>query len=216
MEKKKDIPVKIIYRREPFLLSIVMLVPIILIWILFIDKNHYWDDQLLAQTGQLIHPDLTPWIKSITALGNHAFLIPAFILLIFVLLLLREKKEALQTLLIALSSLGLMSLFKNLFQRDRPDHPLVNGITNYSFPSGHAMMSIAFYGLLIWLLGRHLRQHKIQRSLVIGFLILLILLIGFSRIYLRVHYPSDVIAGYSFGIGWLWLSLRITSRIRVN
>lgn len=108
-----------------------------------------------------------------------------------------------------------MSLFKNLFQRDRPDHPLVNGITNYSFPSGHAMMSIAFYGLLIWLLGRHLRQHKIQ-ELVIGFLILLILLIGFSRIYLRVHYPSDVIAGYSFGIGWLWLSLRITSRIRVN
>ena len=77
-----------------------------------------------------------------------------------------KKQEALQPLLIALSSLGLMSLFKNLFQRDRPDHPLVNGITNYSFPSGHAMMSIAFYGLLIWLLGRHLRQHKIQRSLV--------------------------------------------------
>lgn len=216
MEKKKEIPVRIIYGREPYLLSIIMLVPIILIWILFVDKNHYWDDQLLEQTSQLINPELTPWIKFITSLGNHAFLIPAFITLIIVLILYRQKKESLQTLLIALSSLGLMSLFKNLFQRNRPDHPLVDGITNYSFPSGHAMMSIAFYGLLIWLAGMHLGQQKTLRNLVMGFLILLILLIGFSRIYLRVHYPSDVIAGYCFGIAWLWLSLRITARIPVR
>lgn len=215
MEKKKNKPVTIIYRREPFLLSIVMLVPIILIWILFIDKNHYWDQQLLDQTSQLINPGLTLWIKSITFLGNHSFLIPAFSLLIIILLALRQKKEALQTLLIALSSLGLMSLFKNLFQRDRPDHPLVDGITNFSFPSGHAMMSIAFYGLLMILAVRHIRNHS-QRNLVIGLLALLILLIGFSRIYLRVHYPSDVIAGYSFGIAWLWLSWRITTRIPVH
>lgn len=216
MEEKKNIPVKIIYRREPYLLSIVVLVPIILIWILFIDKKHYWDDQLLEQTSQLINPELTPWIKFITALGNHAFLIPAFSILIIGLLLLKQKKEALQTLLIALSSLGLMSLFKNLFQRDRPDHPLVDGITNYSFPSGHAMMSVAFYGLLIWLAGMHLRQQKTIRNLIISFLVVVILLIGFSRIYLRVHYPSDVIAGYCFGIGWLWLSLRITARLPVR
>ncbi|MBK6827350.1 MAG: phosphatase PAP2 family protein [Chitinophagaceae bacterium] len=215
MEKKKNKPVTIIYGREPYLLSIVMVVPIILIWILFVNKNHLWDQQLLNQSGKLISPGLTPWIKFITFLGNHAFLVPAFFLLIFVLLLLRQKKEALQTSLIALSSLGLMSLFKNLFHRDRPDHPLIDGITNYSFPSGHAMMSIAFYGLLIILAVRHIRNQS-KRNLVIGLLVLLILLIGFSRLYLRVHYPSDVIAGYCFGITWLWLSWRISSRIPVR
>lgn len=216
MEKKTDKPVTIIYRREPYLLSIVMLVPIILIWVIFVDKNQHWDHQLLEQTGQLISPARTAWIKSITFLGNHAFLIPAFLLLILALLLLKLKKEALQTLLIALSSLGLMTLFKNLFQRRRPENPLIEGITNYSFPSGHAMMSISFYGLLIWLAARHFRQQQTQRNLVIGLLVLLILLIGFSRIYLRVHYPSDVLAGYCFGIAWLWLALQITAGIRVN
>ena len=215
MEKTNNKPFTIIYGREPYLLSIVMAVPIILIWILFVSKNHQWDQQLLNQSGQLISPGLTPWVKFITFLGNHAFLIPAFIFLIIVLLLLRQKKEALQTLLVALSSLGILSLFKNLFQRDRPDHPLVDGITNYSFPSGHAMMSIAFYGILMILAVRHIRNHSL-RNLVIGLLVLLILLIGFSRIYLRVHFPSDIIAGYCFGIAWLWLSWRITSRIHVH
>lgn len=216
MEKTKNKPVRIIYGREPYLLSIVLLVPIILIWILFIDKNHYWDHQLLEQTSRLISPALTEWVKFITFLGNHAFLIPAFSLLILILLWQRQKKEALQTLLIALSSLLIMSVFKNLFQRARPENPLIDGITNYSFPSGHALMSISFYGLLIWLAERHLKQQKFLRNLVIGCLVLLILLIGFSRIYLRVHYPSDVIAGYCIGIAWLWLGLRITSRIRVS
>jgi membrane-associated phospholipid phosphatase len=215
MEKKKNKPATIIYGREPYLLSIVMVVPVILIWILFVNKNHQWDQQLLNQSGKLISPGLTPWFKFITFLGNHSFLVPAFSLLIIILLILRQKKEALQTLLIALSSLGLMSLFKNLFQRNRPDHPLVEGITNYSFPSGHAMMSIAFYGLLIILAVRHIRNQS-KRNWVIGLLVLLILLIGFSRIYLRVHYPSDVIAGYCFGIAWLWLSWRISSRIPVR
>ena len=87
MEKKKNKPVTIIYGREPYLLSIVMVVPIILIWILFVNKNHLWDQQLLNQSGKLISPGLTPWIKFITFLGNHAFLVPGFFLLIFVLLL---------------------------------------------------------------------------------------------------------------------------------
>jgi len=77
-----------------------------------------------------------------------------------------------------------------------------------SFPSGHAIMVVTFYGLLIYIL-----QHSISidwLKLMLTFLVVvLILLIGFSRVYLRVHYASDVAAGFVIGLLWLLLSLAV-------
>ena len=95
-----------------------------------------------------------------------------------------------------------MSLFKNLIGRHRPADPLIQGVTNFSFPSGHAFMSVAFYGLLIAWIMTSIKSNW-QRQAAITFLVLLILLIGFSRIYLRVHYLTDVIAGLCTGTIWL-------------
>src|SRR4030095_11319741 len=132
----------------------------------------------------------------ITFLGKHQFLIPANLMLIFYFLLVKKQTWfSIRVITIAISSLVLMLLLKQLFQRKRPLSPLLKAAKGLSFPSGHAIMAVTFYGLLIYIL-----QHTITIGWLSWFLtiivIVLILLIGFSRIYLRVHYPSDVAAGF--------------------
>jgi membrane-associated phospholipid phosphatase len=144
----------------------------------------------------------TKFILVITWLGNHSFLIPANLLLITFFLFTKTKWKALTVAMVALSSLGLMSLLKKIIQRHRPADPLVSGITNYSFPSGHAFMSIAFYGLLILFIYEAIQQRN-KKILFTALLMLLIFLIGFSRVYLRVHYATDVVAGWCMGVIWL-------------
>lgn len=152
-------------------------------------------------------------MRLITFLGNDAFLIPANLLLILFFIVNKRHKDALVVTVVALSSLGLMFLLKNSFQRIRPEEAMVQGIKNYSFPSGHALMSLAFYGLLIIYAARHIQNRILRQSiyLLLGFIILLI---GFSRIYLNVHYTTDVIAGFSIGVCWLifclWAMQKIT------
>ena len=141
-------------------------------------------------------------MRFISFLAKHTFLIPLIFLLITWFLIKKNKWMAIRTATVLLSSLLLMSILKRLIQRQRPPDPLVEGITNYSFPSGHAFMSVAFYGLLIWFASVYI-SNKWMRRLVIAFLLLVIAAIGFSRIYLRVHYATDVIAGICIGFVWL-------------
>jgi undecaprenyl-diphosphatase len=99
-----------------------------------------------------------------------------------------------------------MLLLKQLFQRKRPLSPLLKAAKGLSFPSGHAIMAVTFYGLLIYII-----QHTIDvdwlKFLITFLLIILVILIGFSRVYLRVHYTSDVLGGFIIGLLWLLISL---------
>ena len=145
----------------------------------------------------------------ITFLGKHQFLIPANLILIFYFLLVKKQTWfSIRVITIAISSLVLMLLLKQLFQRKRPLSPLLKAAKGLSFPSGHAIMAVTFYGLLIYIL-----QHSITiewlKWLMTVLVILLIILIGFSRVYLRVHYASDVAAGFIIGLLWLLLSLAV-------
>ena len=145
----------------------------------------------------------------ITFLGKHQFLIPANLFLISYFLLVKKQNWfSIRVITIAISSLVLMLLLKQLFQRKRPLSPLLKAAKGLSFPSGHAIMAVTFYGLLIYIL-----QHSITidwlKWLIIVLVILLIILIGFSRVYLRVHYASDVAAGFIIGLLWLLLSLAV-------
>jgi membrane-associated phospholipid phosphatase len=105
-----------------------------------------------------------------------------------------------------------MFILKLIFHRDRPVSPLLRAAKGFSFPSGHALMGVTFYGLLIVMVWQIVQQPWLKWTLSV-FLVLLILAIGLSRIYLRVHYASDVLAGFSVGLVWLLLSLRILSSI---
>ncbi|MGH2552188.1 MAG: phosphatase PAP2 family protein [Chitinophagaceae bacterium] len=194
------------------IISAVLLL-IFIVWLVFIDGNITPDEKVFGLVGPHITPGRTQFMKAVAFLGNHKFLIPANLLLIAVLLLCKYKWGAITAASVALSSVGMMSLLKNLVQRQRPSNQLVEGITNFSFPSGHAFMSIAFYGFLIWWSASTIKN-KIQQRLLISFLLFLILIIGFSRIYLRVHYTTDVFAGFCIGIIWLFFCLWLTDKFK--
>jgi len=145
----------------------------------------------------------------ITFLGKHQFLIPANLILIFYFLLVNKQTWfSIRVITISISSLVLMLLLKQLFQRKRPLSPLLKEAKGLSFPSGHAIMAVTFYGLLVYIL-QHTIESNWLRILLIILLIILVILIGFSRIYLRVHYTSDVLGGFIIGLLWLLISLAV-------
>lgn len=148
-------------------------------------------------------------ILFITFLGSHLFLIPAnLVLLAFFLFFRKYSWFSVRVVVIALSSLALMLLLKYLFKRKRPLSPLLKAAKGLSFPSGHAITAVTFYGLLIYIIN-HTMPPILLKYVVTVFLVILILLIGFSRIYLRVHYVSDVVAGLIIGVLWLNVSLAV-------
>jgi membrane-associated phospholipid phosphatase len=155
----------------------------------------------------------TKLMLAVTDLGNHKFLVPANLSLIFYFLFVRKRTWfSIRVASIALSSLGLMLVFKQLFKRKRPATPLLHPVKGKSFPSGHAMMSMTFYGLLIYISSKIVRS-AVLKAIITPSLIALILMIGYSRVYLRVHYASDVAAGYVVGLLWLLIALELIKRI---
>jgi membrane-associated phospholipid phosphatase len=148
-----------------------------------------------------------------TYLGKHEFLIPANLVLIAYFLFIKKHRwYSIKVPAIALSSLALMFILKNLFGRERPLIPLLAPAKGLSFPSGHALMSMTFYGLLIYITYQSVKNMTVKWTLI-TLLFFLIFMIGFSRVYLRVHYTSDVLAG--FAMGWLWIvvSLKVLRKI---
>jgi membrane-associated phospholipid phosphatase len=148
-----------------------------------------------------------------TFLGRHEFLIPANLCLIAYYLFIKKSKwYSIKVPAMALSSLGLMFALKGVFNRPRPLDPLLEQAKGLSFPSGHALMSVTFYGLLIYIVFKSVERKDLKWTLIAG-LVLLILIIGFSRIYLRVHYTSDVVAGYCIGFLWLVFALWVLNKL---
>jgi undecaprenyl-diphosphatase len=179
----------------------------------FIKKTTSFDENVFTYISQHYKPLHTDFMVFISFLGKHTFLIPAnLVLLAFYLFIRKNKRLTVRISALALTSLSLMFMLKLSFQRTRPEIPLLEKVSGFSFPSGHALMSVAFYGLLIYITWQEIKQPLI-RNTVVFFLSLLILLIGFSRVYLRVHYASDVIAGFAVGFAWLLLSLWVIDKL---
>ena len=145
------------------------------------------------------NPILTNVLKIITNLGSAFALITITILS---LIILKNKKIGLCiTINLALSTI-LNLLLKNIIQRPRPEGYRLIEETGFSFPSGHSMVNTAFYGLLIYLIIKNVKNQKLKYCLSL-LISILILSIGFSRIYLGVHYTSDVLAGFLISIAYL-------------
>jgi undecaprenyl-diphosphatase len=142
-------------------------------------------------------------MKIFTFIGSGTFVvILSLILLFFLYKVLHHRLELILFIAAIVGSVAINGLLKQIFQRVRPDlHRLID-IGGYSFPSGHAMNAFTVYGIISFLLWRHISS-KLGRSLLILLSIVMILAIGISRIYLGVHYPSDIIGGYFASGFWL-------------
>ena len=170
--------------------------------ILLIDINFY---NILKK--HIINDNLTPYIKLITFFGSAICLISITILL---LIFIKDKKISFSiTLNLILATLFNQAL-KHVIQRPRPSKYNIINESGYSFPSGHSMISMAFYGFLIYLIHKNIKN-KYLKTLLITILSLLIIAIGLSRIYLGVHYLSDVIGGFIIAIIYLVIYIKITT-----
>lgn len=167
-----------------------------------LEKEGVFIDTALSHAAySLRSPVLTGIMHAVSFLGNEFIIITGGIIALF-LIVKRHKREATFFFLTVFSGFLLNSLLKYLLKIPRPTIDPLYIEMFYSFPSGHAMNSFIFYGTLAYLT-YHLTHNK-KISLTVTFLsVILIFLIGFSRIYLGVHYPSDVIGGFLAGFWWL-------------
>lgn len=180
---------------------------LLIIFIFLVFLHNYFniiDDFVYSLVKPLISNDMTNIMQFITFFSDPIWCI---LLSCLMILFVKNKKISKAFILNLILVFLLNYVLKILFSRNRPADINLIVETGFSFPSGHAMMSLGIYGFLIYLL---LLSDKNKISKIIGtcFLILLIFLIGISRIYLGVHYATDVIAGFVISASYLLLFIR--------
>jgi membrane-associated phospholipid phosphatase len=148
-----------------------------------------------------------------TFFGSMKFLVPAYALLIAYYFSKRKIMLGIHLALIAITGTVLSFTAKRIFQRARPDLPLVQALKTYSFPSGHTLSSFIFCSILVYLFW-NTNIRPIWKWIVSVLLFIFSLTIGISRIVLKAHYPSDVLAGYCLGFVWVILSFYLIKRIQ--
>ena len=167
-----------------------------------------------------IHSTFPGWLgepmRLVTALGYYWVVLPLLAVVVFLFYRRGWKLSAILLCVSAVGSFLLTTMLKSVFERARPE--LFDSgyhASFYSFPSGHATIAVGFYGMLTVILAYRMRG--LARWAVVLSGVLVVLLIGFSRLYLGVHYPTDVLAGYLSALLWLvcvgavyalWLSIR--------
>ena len=151
---------------------------------------------------------LTGFYKFITFFASEIMV--GLISLVFILIF-KNKRYGVFAIVNAVNIVVLNIVLKLIFMRDRPYDLMIINESGYSFPSGHAMAALGFYGFIIYLIW-HFNLSKKAKIIFTILLAILILLIGVSRIYLGVHYASDVLAGYMVSTIYLILYITFVSK----
>ncbi len=160
----------------------------------------------------LISDFATPIAKFVTNFGGAIFLIVLTVLLVTII---KNKKIGLSIFANLTIVTILNQLLKRVLQRPRPTEYRIIEETGYSFPSGHSMVSMALYGYLIYLIYKYV-ENKYVKWILISLLSVLICLIGISRIYLGVHYTSDVLGGFLISISYLVIYISAVNKFLIE
>ena len=173
------------------------------------DKTIYIDSIVYNYiSNNIINKNRTERVKVITNITSPIMVI---ITLLILVLAIKDKKIKISLVINLLGITIINNLIKVIIARPRPEINKLVTETGYSFPSGHSITSMVFYGYLVYLTYKYINNKKIKIPLII-FLILLIPTIGLSRIYLGVHYASDVLCGFLLGIIYLILFISISKK----
>lgn len=167
------------------------------------ENIEHFDQTVTDYVTSFRTPALNSFFQFVTDLGDfYAYLIATIIVGLFFFYKLNNKKFILQLIGVVILSFLVNLALKEFFDRARPtlEHMVV--VKTLSYPSGHAMSAMAYYGFLIYLVF-HIKMGSVLRGFLTVLLSLLIFFIGLSRIYLGVHYPSDVVGGFIGGLIWI-------------
>ncbi|MFN2745711.1 phosphatase PAP2 family protein [Bacillus sp. z60-18] len=167
------------------------------------------DVHIAKAAAALRQPLLTPFFKAMTGIGSSGLLLT--VMLVLTLLLAYRKKAAasLYVYLLFLLERTVNEGLKDWISRPRPEVSHLVHETSFSFPSGHSMNAASMYPFIAYILLLHIPFFKKHRTAVLVWTGLVTILIGISRIYLGVHYTTDVIAGFSLGLALFFLFKKI-------
>ena len=203
---------KLLRVKEFFIKNIRWILVFICLIIFFIildnilDKEiEQFDNQIYNLLSKIISNPLTVFLKIITTIGSAYVIIPVCIVSVIYFWKKKESKYIAVNLITIFFS---NQLLKRIIERPRPEGFRIVEEAGFSFPSGHSMVSMAFYGFFIYLIYKKVKNKHIK-WVSISLICILILLIGVSRIYLGVHYASDVFGGFVLSISYLGLFTHI-------
>lgn len=173
-------------------------------------RNEIWefDNQIYKYISKFISDPVTLIFKIITNCSSAVFVLILTMLIVFIP---KDKRYGKYITINLIIVTLLNQILKYIIQRPRPTEFRIINESGYSFPSGHSMVSMAFYGFIIYLVYHNVENKKVKWFLC-TILTMLIPLIGISRIYLGVHYTSDVIGGFCLSMAYLIIYTKIVSK----
>lgn len=187
--------------KEIIIITLLTIIFIVLSLLIITNKTETFDNQIHQYILNIRSTNLTTFFKIITNLGSAPCLIT-----IIILTLIKNKKLSKNLVMHLIIGILINLFIKAIFARTRPIGISLIEETGYSYPSGHSMISLIFYGYIL----SQINKSKTQNKLILNIsIIILILLIGLSRVYLGVHYITDIIGGFTLASIYLLISKNI-------
>jgi membrane-associated phospholipid phosphatase len=189
-----------------------VLVFVIIAWQVFEIKNLQLDREIALLTVPSDN-SFGSLMKNISFFGSTGFLLPAYVFITCAYLFSAKPVEAILVAITGIGEYSVVTVLKTLFGRTRPLDSLIDPPVTFSFPSGHSASSMTFFLLVGFILSQKMRNGA--RFMVLLLFILLALLIGYTRIYLKVHYPTDVLSGFCVAFFWLGMMKLLFDRLKL-
>jgi undecaprenyl-diphosphatase len=180
---------------------------------LFYEKDELFDKRIVEFLSAHATQEFVSLMKLFTLIGSGKFLIPAYAIMVIYCFSKRKAMVGIHVAMIALSSYGISHAAKRIFQRPRPDLPLIESIKTYSFPSGHALSAFIFCSIVFFLIWNS-SMRQLWKWIFSIILFLIALIVGISRVVLSMHYPTDVLAGFCLGFIWVVFCFYVLGHIK--
>lgn len=177
--------------KSTYLIIVLFLLFLLLTFLIKLHLIDFVDVRIYEIIHSFRNKNLDFYFKNITKLGNMSIIF----YIVFIFLIIKRNNYSLFLTAISIVSTSTMSILKNIIKRTRPDILRLINVSGYSYPSGHSMISVCVFGYLIYYILKTYKNNYLK-YLLTTILSIIIISIGISRIYLGVHYFSDIIGGY--------------------
>ena len=177
--------------KSTYLIIVLFLLFLLLTFLIKLHLIDFVDVKIYEIIHSFRNKNLDFYFKNITKLGNMSIIF----YIVFIFLIIKRNNYSLFLTAISIVSTSTMSILKNIIKRTRPDILRLINVSGYSYPSGHSMISVCVFGYLIYYILKTYKNNYLK-YLLTTILSIIIISIGISRIYLGVHYFSDIIGGY--------------------